>query len=127
MINHNIFRKVTATLALIAITLSCSATKTVNQAQKKAEKPQPEIAYGDLIVDYESEYVMIPVILSSDKQESGGESRSSKLSLYGKSSGSGTIGHNMIFYNKTNGESNILLNRKALISKFEYLLGKKDL
>lgn len=37
------------------------------------------------------------------------------------------IGYNMIFYNKTNGESNILLNRKALISKFEYLLSKKDI
>ena len=125
MINPNIFRKVATTLALIAITLSCSATKTVNQAQKKAEKPQPQIAYGDLIVDTESEYMMIPVILSSDEKESGRDPISSKLNFYGKSSGSRMIGYNMIFYNKTNGESNILLNRKALISKFEYLLGKK--
>lgn len=122
MINPNIFRKVATTLALIAITLSCSATKTVNQAQKKAEKPQPQIAYGDLIVDTESEYIMIPVILSSDEKESERNPISSKLNF---SRNRRMIGYNMIFYNKTNGKSNILLNRKALISKFEYLLGKK--
>ncbi|MEG3925780.1 hypothetical protein [Microcoleus sp. D3_18a_C4] len=126
MIDHNIFRKVATTFALIAITLSCSATKTVTRAQKKAEKPQPQIAYGDLIVDSESEYIMIPVILSSDEKESGRDPISSKLSLYGDSRGSGMIGYNMIFYNKSSGQSNILLNRKALISKFEYLLPKKD-
>ncbi|MEG3899637.1 MULTISPECIES: hypothetical protein [unclassified Microcoleus] len=124
MTAHNISRKIATTFALIAITISCSSTKTVNQAQKKAEKPQPQIAYGDLIVDPESEYIMIPVILSGVEKESRRDPISSKL-FSGKSSGSGTIGYNMIFYNKTNGKSNILLNRKALISKFEYLLGKK--
>jgi hypothetical protein len=125
MITHNIFRKVTTALALIAITLSCSSTKIVTQAQKKGEKPQPQIGYGDLIVDSESEYIMIPVILSSDEKNSERNSISSKL-FSGKSSGSDTIGYNMIFYNKTSGESNILLNKKALIYRFEYLLGKKE-
>lgn len=125
MTNHNIYRKISTTFALVAITISCSATKTVNQAQKKAEKPQPQIAYDDLIVDSESEYMMIPVILSSDEKQSGRDPISLKL-FSGKSSGSDTIGYNIIFYNKTNGQSNILLNRKALISKFEYLPGKKE-
>ncbi|MEG4310745.1 hypothetical protein QUB36_17590 [Microcoleus sp. AT8-B1] len=124
MINHNIFRKVVTTVALIVITLSCSSTKIVTQAQKKAEKLQPQVAYDDLIVDPESEYIMIPVILSSDEKKYGHNPISSKLSL---SRGRRMIGYNMIFYNKTNGESNILLNRKALISKFEYLPGKKDI
>lgn len=68
MINHNIFRKVATTFAIIAMTLSCSVTKTVTQAQKKAEKLHPQVAYDDLIVDPESEYIMIQVILSSDKK-----------------------------------------------------------
>ena len=126
MTNHNVSSKIATTFALIAITLSCSATKTVNQVQKKAEKPQPQIAYGNLIVDSESEYMMIPVILPGVEKEWGGNPISSKISSYAESSGGGPIGYNMIFYNKTNGQSNILLNRKALISKFEYLLGEKN-
>ena len=61
----------------------------------------------------------------SDEKNSERNPISSKL-FSGKSSGSDTIGYNMIFYNKTSGESNILLNKKALIYKFEYLLGKKQ-
>jgi hypothetical protein len=126
MITHNIFRKVATVFALIAITLSCSSTRTVTQAQKGSEKPQPQIGYGNLIIDSESEYIMIPVILSSNQKESGRDPISSKLSSYEDYRGSGMVGYNMIFYNKTSGESNILLNRKALISQFEYLLGKKE-
>lgn len=125
MITHQIFRKVATVFALIAITLSCRSTRTVTQAQKVAEKPQPQIAYGDLIVDPESEYIMIPVTLSGHEKESGHNPISSKLSFYGDSRGSRMVGYNMIFYNKTSGESNILLNKKALISKFEYLPHKK--
>ncbi|MEG4803067.1 hypothetical protein QUB63_24635 [Microcoleus sp. ARI1-B5] len=122
MINPNIFGKVTTTFALIAITLSCTSTNIVTQTQKKAEKLQPQVAYDNLIVDPESEYIMIPVILSSDEKKAEHNPISSKLSF---SRGHPMIGYNMIFYNKTNGQSNILLNRKALISKFEYLLGKQ--
>jgi hypothetical protein len=126
MVNHQIFRKVATVFALIAITLSCSSTRTLTQAQKVAGNPQAQIAYGNLIFDPESEYIMIPVILSSDQKEPGRNPISSNFSSYEDYRGSGTIGYNMIFYNKTSGESNILLNKKALISKFEYLLGKKE-
>lgn len=122
MRNHNIFGNVTTTFALIAITVSCTSTNIVNQTHKKAEKLQPQVAYDNLIVDRESEYIMIPVILSSDEKKYEDNPISSKLSF---SRGRRMIGYNMIFYNKTNGQSNILLNRKALISKFEYLLGKQ--
>ncbi|MEG4964505.1 MULTISPECIES: hypothetical protein [unclassified Microcoleus] len=122
MVTARILRKMSAGFVLLAVALSCSSTTTVTQAQKKAEKLQPQVAYDDLIVDHESEYIMIPVILSSDEKKYGHNPISSKLSF---SRNRRMIGYNMIFYNKTNGESNILLNRKALISKFEYLLGKK--
>jgi hypothetical protein len=122
MINHHIFGKVATTFALIAITLSCSSTKIVTQPQKPAEKLQPQVAYDHLIVDPESEYIMIPVILSNDEKKYG---LSSKLNFSGDSR-MGAIRYNMIFYNTTNGEANILLNRKALIYKFEYLLDKKN-
>ncbi|MEG4202354.1 hypothetical protein QUA20_00225 [Microcoleus sp. Pol7_A1] len=122
MVTHQILRKMSAAIVLLAVALSCSSTTTVTQAQKKAENLQPQVAYDDLIVDHESEYIMIPVILSSAEKKSGHNPISSKLSF---SKNRRMIGYNMIFYNKTNGESNILLNRKALISKFEYLLGKK--
>lgn len=125
MITYRIFRNIATVFTLIAITLSCSSTRTVTQAQKVAEKPQSQIAYGDLIVDPESEYMMIPVTLSGDQKQPGfpNISRSSSYEDY---RGSGMVGYNMIFYNKTSGESHILLNKKALISKFEYLFGKKE-
>lgn len=126
MVNHQIFPKVAITFALIAIALSCSSTRTVTQAQKVAEKPQPQIVYGDLIVDNESEYIMIPVTLSGDRKQSGVPNISLASGSYDEYRGRGIVGYNMIFYNKTSGESNILLNRKALISKFEYLLAKQE-
>lgn len=126
MVNYQIFRKVAVAFALIAIALSCSSTRTITQAQKVAEKPQPQIAYGDLIIDPESEYIMIPVILSGDQKQSGFPNISLASGSYDEYRGSGMVGYNMIFYNKTSGESHILLNKKALIFKFEYLLGKKE-
>jgi hypothetical protein len=120
----NIFRKLTPAIALIAITLSCSSTKIVTQAQQQADKPQPQVAYGNLIFDSESEYIMIPVLPSEDEKESTGNPISSFSSYDSRSDG--PIGQNMIFYNKTSKTSHILLNKKALISKFEYLLGKKE-
>jgi hypothetical protein len=126
MITYQIFRKVATVFALIAITLSCSSTRTVTQAQKGSEKPQPQIGYGNLIFDPESEYMMIPVTLSGDEKQPGFPNISLASGSYEYDRGSGMVGYNMIFYNKTSGESNILLNKKALISKFEYLLGKKE-
>ncbi|MGL5065504.1 MAG: hypothetical protein ACRC62_36505 [Microcoleus sp.] len=125
MTDCNLFRKLAPAIALIAITISCSSAKVATQAQQQADKSQPQIAYGNLIFDAESEYIMIPVLPSGDEKESKGNPISSSLGSY-DSRGSSSIGENMIFYNKTNGASNILLNKKALISKFEYLSGKKE-
>lgn len=112
MANHQIFRKMATVIGLIAITLSCSSTRTVTQVQKGSEKQQPQIAYGDLIVDPESEYIMIPVTLSGDRKQPGFPNISPISSSYEDYRGSGMVGYNMIFYNKTSGESHILLNKK---------------
>lgn len=126
MVTHQILRKMSAAFVLLAVALSCSSTTTVTQAQKVAEKPKAQVGYGDLIFDSESEYIMIPVTLSGDEKQAGFPTVSPIYSDYEESRGSGIVGYNMIFYNKTSGESNILLNRKALIFKFEYLLGKQE-
>ncbi len=67
---------------------------------------------------------MIPVLPSGDEKASKNNPISSKLSY--ESRDSGPIGENLIFYHKTSGASNILLHKKALISKFEYLSAKKE-
>jgi hypothetical protein len=126
MVTHQILSKMSAAFVLLAVALSCSSTTTLTQAQKVAEKPKPQIGYGDLIFDYESEYMMIPVTLSGDEKQAGFPAVSPIYDSYEESRGSEIVGYNMIFYNKTSGQSNILLNRKALISKFEYLLGKQE-
>ncbi|MEG3991505.1 hypothetical protein QUA13_31170 [Microcoleus sp. S28C3] len=126
MVTHQILRKMSAAFVLLAVALSCSSTTTVTQAQKVAEKQKLQVGYGDLIFDYESEYMMIPVTLSGDEKQAGFPTVSPIYDSYEESRGSGIVGYNMIFYNKNSGESNILLNKKALISKFEYLLGKQE-
>ncbi|MEG4033164.1 hypothetical protein [Microcoleus sp. Pol12B5] len=115
-----------AAFLLLAVALSCSSTTAITQAEKVEEKPKLQVGYGDLIFDYESEYMMIPVTLSGDEKQAGFPTVSPLYDSYEESRGSGIVGYNMIFYNKSSGESNILLNRPALISKFEYLLGKQE-
>ncbi|HLP89347.1 MAG TPA: hypothetical protein VK184_12245 [Nostocaceae cyanobacterium] len=86
--------------------------QTVNNSQQNTSKTQ--IDYGDIIVQEKSDYLMIPVYI---KDEGG---------FFGSSSYKrGASTNNYIFERKEDGETNILLNKKAIIDSFQLLETQK--
>lgn len=92
----------------------------VEQFDQKETGRNPEeiVVYSNPIVMEDSEYIMIPVRLK-DKKSGFGKSRLSEYASY-----RGRY-NNIIFYNKNNGQSHLLLNKKAIISSF-YFPNKKE-
>ena len=123
MINHKL-KKITTAIIVAIVSSSCQANvfRKAQQAKTKAiaeEKSQPNIVYGDLIFKEQSDYVMIPVSIKDNNQNRGSYLDSSaysekEIQLY-----------NIIFFNKINGEKNLLLKKKAIITSFD-LLEKKE-
>lgn len=118
MKSYNFLQKITTAIIISSLSLSCGATaKKITDQAKAANKPKPEptIVYGDLVIKEQSDYLMIPVNLADldqDKETNSGFSRYDKREnpLY-----------NIIFYHKQNGESHLLLNKKAIINSFDLL------
>ncbi|MBW4563196.1 MAG: hypothetical protein KME32_19020 [Mojavia pulchra JT2-VF2] len=120
MIHKKFLNKITTAIVLSTFTLSCEAsvTRRIEKTQVKAaeeQKLEPNIIYSDIIIKEQSDYLMIPVYLAEhnqDKESNYGLSRSyvrdNKL-------------YNFIFYHKQDGESHLLLNKKAIINSFELL------
>ncbi len=121
--NRSFLKKTILFTTISIFSFSCGtkvARNTEHINTNVAEKLQPEtdINYGDLIIKGESDYLMIPVNLDepNEKDESNWnssryENKSRKIS-------------NLIFYHKPDGNTNLLLNKKAMINSFD-LLDKK--
>jgi hypothetical protein len=123
MRNHKL-KKITTAIIVAIVSSSCQANvfRKAEQVKTKAiaeEKSQPNIVYGDLIFKEQSDYVMIPASIKDNNQNRGSYLDSSAYSekdiqLY-----------NIIFFNKINGEKNLLLKKKAIISSFDFLEKKE--
>ncbi len=119
MTSYLLLKKIFIAMNIAAFSFSCepSVTKKVGQAKTNGEpQPQPNIIYGDLIVKEQSDYLMIPVNFAAPNQEQDKSlefSRSYERN-YNKL-------HNIIFYHKQDGESHLLLNKKAIINSFDLL------
>ncbi|MCV3215760.1 hypothetical protein OGM63_19980 [Plectonema radiosum NIES-515] len=123
MINHNL-KKITTAIIVAIVSSSCQANvfRKAEQAKTSSiaeEKSQPNIVYGDLILKEQSDYVMIPVRIKDNNQN-----RRSYLDSSGYSDKEIQF-FNIIFFHKRNGETNLLLKKKAIITAFDFLEKKE--
>ncbi|MBW4606637.1 MAG: hypothetical protein KME22_05270 [Hassallia sp. WJT32-NPBG1] len=124
MINHKL-KKITTAIIVAILSSSCQANifRKAEQAKTKAiaeEKSQPNIVYGDLIFKEQSDDLMIPVNIKNYYPINR------KISLDSSAYSEKEIElYNIIFSNKKNGESHLLINKKAIISSFDFLEKKE--
>ena len=120
MIINCLWKKIATAIFIATLAFSCDSNSNRNTEQTKANttaKPNTKqnINYGDLIIKEQSDYVMIPVTST--------EQHSNKNSSYGlsRSSGRDYKIYNFIFYRKQDGETHLLLKKKAIINSFDFL------
>lgn len=105
----------TISIAIVSIAcFSCTANTKNKSNQLSGQNVNPKVEYGGIIqeevrdsISVESDYIMIPVKLNQYSEDNS----SSELVLY----------TNIIFYNKFSGKSHLLLNKKSLITKFDFV------
>jgi hypothetical protein len=124
MINHKL-KKITTAIIVAILSSSCQANvfRKAEQAKTSSiteEKSQPNIVYGDLILKEQSDYVMIPVRIKDNNQN-----RRSYLDSSAYSDKEIQF-FNIIFFHKRNGETNLLLKKKAIITAFDFLEKKEQ-
>ncbi|MEO1762286.1 MAG: hypothetical protein AAFR83_10005 [Cyanobacteria bacterium J06629_18] len=126
---YNSIIKVVASIILATLSISCNARVNRNsqQSQVNAEQtPQPNIVYGDLIINEKSDYLMIPVSIFPDVNQ--GEKKGEGLfsGSYSSSYRDRKNIYNLIFYSKEDASTNALLDKKAIIKSFD-LIEKKTI
>jgi hypothetical protein len=112
------YRLLTLTIFLATYCLSCSASLQRKTEQAKANSPQqkaPQISYGDFTIKEQSDYLMIPV------QVKGGDNQSKILDSSSSYKRSNTTLYNLIFYRKQDGDTHLLLDKKAIINSFHFI------
>ncbi|MER3493319.1 MAG: hypothetical protein C4323_13905 [Mastigocladus sp. ERB_26_2] len=117
MVNHIFFKKIAAFTLVAALSFSCEGgiTRKSEQTQATAQqKSEQNLVYGELIIKEQSDYLIIPVGLT-DKNQDRLSSYENRYNSY----------NNIIFYSKKDGETHILLNKKAIITGFDLLEEKK--
>jgi hypothetical protein len=122
MKNNKFLTQVTTTIILATLAFACKSTDSKTSEQSKAtENPQSQlkIVYGDFVIKEKSDYLMIPVYLAKTKS-SGGINLASSREYQREETP-----QNFVFYHKQNGETHLLLNKKAIIKSFD-LLEPKD-
>lgn len=120
MVSFSFLRKISTAIILSTFLLSCrssvnredQSTKATAVSQKQTSVKQ-NIVYGDLVIKEQSDYIMIPVSLSGTGNQRllRGSSSYERTNLYS----------NIIFYCKKDGETHLLLNKKAVIFYFDFL------
>lgn len=119
MSNNNFFKNIVLAIFVAILSLSCETNVTERTESGKAvgqEQTQPHISYGDLIIKEQSDYLMIPVNATEPNQK---KNDSLDFSRYDKRYNQSV--YNLIFYRKQDGETHLLLNRKAIIHSFDLL------
>lgn len=125
MRTNNFLKNIVLPIFVAGLSLSCEAqvNKRIESAQAVGqEQKQPQISYGDLIIKEQSDYLMIPVNATEPNQKKGD---SLDFSRYDKRDNKSV--YNLIFYRKQDGESHLLLNKKAIINSFDLLEPKTAL
>jgi hypothetical protein len=122
MINYRFLQTITTAIIVATLALSCDTTVTrkTEDARAKAsaqQTSQPKINYGELIIKEQSDYLMIPVNVNEPNQD-----KESVLDLSSRSyKRDNSRLYNLVFYRKQDGETHLLLNKKAIINSFDFL------
>jgi hypothetical protein len=122
--NYSLLRKITLTIFLGGLCCACSANVDRTTEQAKAvvqQQKEPEISYGDLIIKEQSDYLIVPVNVKNidrDKDSILDSSRSYKENY--------NLLYNLIFYRKQDGETHLLLDKKAIINAFDFIETKSS-
>ncbi|MFN6483431.1 MULTISPECIES: hypothetical protein [unclassified Nostoc] len=120
MRKYSFLNKITTAIIIATLSFSCKSSVSRNPEQAKATdkpKPQPNLIYGDLIIKEQSDYLMIPVTLPEQNPDKGIDLN---LSRSYENQRNNPL-YNIIFYQKQGGEAHLLLNKKAIITSFDFL------
>lgn len=114
-----IFSTIAASVLLSTLALACSPIweNRLNRTAQ-AQEEETQINYGE-IADASSEYIMIPVEVADNKSFLGNDYASEYRNK-------GTSPVNMIFHSLKTGQSHLLLNKKAVISQWQFVELKKE-
>jgi hypothetical protein len=117
--NVRIFYTIGASALLSTLALACSPIweNRLNRTAQ-AQEEETQIIYGD-IADASSEYIMIPVEVADNKSFLGSDYASEYRNK-------GTSPVNIIFHSLKTGQSHLLLNKKAVITQWQFLELKKE-
>ncbi|QHG18697.1 hypothetical protein GJB62_23735 [Nostoc sp. ATCC 53789] len=119
MMKYNkLSNKITTAIIITLLSFSCKSSISTKAEQAQAtdkSKSDPNLVYGDLIIKEQSDYIMIPVVLPEQNED-----KKTDLSLSRSYERNNQLS-NIIFYRKQDGESHILLNKKAIIASFDLL------
>lgn len=117
--NVRIFYTIGASVLLSTLALACSPIweNRLNRTAQ-AQEEETQIIYGE-IADASSEYIMIPVEVADNKSFLGSDYASEYRNK-------GTSPVNMIFHSLKTGQSHLLLNKKAVITQWQFLELKKE-
>ena len=123
---YNSILKLIVSIIVATASISCNASVNRNNQQSQVnaqQTPQPNIVYGNLIINEKSDYLMIPVSIFPDmnQDEKSWINKASSSSSYRNQKNI----YNLIFYSKKDASKNILLDRKAIIKSFD-LIEKKQ-
>ncbi|HIK08627.1 MAG TPA: hypothetical protein IGS40_28835 [Trichormus sp. M33_DOE_039] len=116
---YSSLRKITLTAFLAIYCNSCSANvdRTTEQAKAVAQQQkEPEISYGELIIKEQSDYLMIPVNVKEIYKN-----EDSILDVSRSYNKNNNLLYNLIFYRKQDGETHLLLDKKAIINNFDLI------
>jgi hypothetical protein len=123
MKNYSVLGTVTTAVVIATLALACDTTVNRKTAETKAkasaqQKSQPNISYGEFIIKEQSDYLMIPVnVVEQNQDKESGFNLESRSSYERDNSKL----YNMMFYRKQDGETHLLLNKKAVINSFDFL------
>lgn len=119
MKKYKFLKNILLVIFVASFALSCENKineKTESGQAVGQEQTQPQIRYGDLIIKEKSDYLMIPVNATGANHK---KDNSLDFSRYDKRDYKWI--YNLIFYRKQDGESHLLLNKRAIISSFDLL------
>ncbi|MFN6569199.1 hypothetical protein [Dendronalium sp. ChiSLP03b] len=121
MNNYRCLSKISTAMIVATLCFSCESIPTRKTEQVKAadqQKTQPNVVYGELIIKEQSDYLMIPVNITEPDRDKG-------INLdYSRSYKRENPLYNIMFYHKQDGETHLLLNKKAIINSFDLLESK---
>ena len=114
MIKRKLMCGAATIVALAGLAFAACTSKTVGQSEENEASP-PKITYGGIILPENSDYLIVPVNLGAE--------RGSKLEILSgeRTYEGGANLYNLIFYNRKDGSSHLLLDKKAAIASFDIL------